>query len=146
MNKEIIGRLARPKALATAAGAAALSVALLAASAPSNPADAQNCDQILGTVGGAVIGGATGSLFGSGRGRRASTIGGADLGGALGSRRDEQARARCLAEREAQRDREMQRQLDFERQRMLQEEEVRREIEEQRLYEEWRKERLRQGQ
>ncbi len=110
--------------------------------ASSSPALAVgDCNSVGGTVGGAVIGGATGSLFGSGRGRRASSIGGALVGGAMGSRRDQQSRQRCLAECDATRDRDMQRQLDFERQRQLQEEQVRREIEEQRLFEEWQRER-----
>ncbi len=107
-----------------------------------NPALAQDCDKVGGRLGGAVIGGATGSMFGRSKGRTGATIGGALIGGALGSRRDQQAKARCLEEREAARDRDMQRQLDYDRQRLLQEEQVRKEIEEQRLYEEWRKERL----
>ncbi len=106
------------------------------------PALAQSCDKAGGKVGGAVIGGATGSLFGKGSGRTAAIIGGALVGGAMGSKRDQQAKAQCLQEQEAQKDRDMQRALDYERQRMLQEEEVRKEIEEQRLYEEWKKERL----
>ncbi len=81
-------------------------------------------------------------MFGKGKGRTGATIGGALLGGAMGSRRDQQAKARCLQEREAEKDRDMRRQLDYERQRLLQEEQVRKEIEEQRLYEEWKKERL----
>ena len=106
------------------------------------PALAQACDKVGGKVGGAVIGGATGSMFGSGRGRTGATIGGALLGGAMGSRRDQQAKARCLEEREAEKNRDMQRQLDYDRQRVLQEEQVRKEIEEQRLYDEWKRERL----
>ncbi len=106
------------------------------------PALAQACDKVGGRLGGAVVGGATGSLFGKGKGKRAATIGGALLGGAMGSRRDQQARARCLQEREAAKNRDMRRQLDYDRQRMLQEEQVRKEIEERRLYEEWRKQRL----
>ncbi len=106
------------------------------------PALAQACDKVGGKVGGAVIGGATGSMFGKGKGRKGAVIGGAVLGGALGSRRDRKAKARCLEEREAEKDRDMQRQLDYDRQRLLQEEQVRKEIEEQRLYEEWKKERL----
>jgi uncharacterized protein YcfJ len=106
------------------------------------PALAQACDKVGGRLGGAVIGGATGSMFGRKKGRTAATIGGALIGGALGSRRDQQAKARCLEEREAEKDRDMQRQLDYDRQRLLQEEQVRKEIEEQRLYEEWKRERL----
>ena len=83
-----------------------------------------------------------GSLFGRGRGRRGAALGGALIGGALGSRRDQQAKARCLDEREAEKDRDMQRRLDYDRQRLLQEEKVRKEIEEQQLFEEWKKERL----
>ncbi len=106
------------------------------------PALAQACDKAGGRLGGAVIGGATGSMFGKGKGRKGATIGGALVGGALGSRRDQRAKARCLQEREAEKDRDMQRQLSYDRQRLLQEEQVRKEIEEQRLYEEWKKERL----
>ncbi len=106
------------------------------------PAMAQSCDKAGGKVGGAVIGGATGSMFGKGKGRKGAIIGGAVLGGALGSKRDRRARAHCLEEREAEKDRDMQRQLDYDRQRLLQEEQVRKEIEEQRLYEEWKRERL----
>jgi hypothetical protein len=40
----------------------------------------------------------------------------------MGSRRDQQAKARCLEEREAEKNRDMQRQLDYDRQRLLQEE------------------------
>ncbi len=76
------------------------------------------------------------------KGRTAATIGGAVIGGALGSKRDRRAKARCLEEREAEKDRDMQRQLDYDRQRLLQEEQVRKEIEEQRLYEEWKRQRL----
>ena len=115
---------------------------IIMADSSSSPAQTAECNSVGGTLGGAVIGGATGSLFGSGRGRRASSIGGALVGGALGSRRDAQARANCIAENERARDRDMQRQLEFERQRQLQEEEVRREIEERRLFEEWQRERL----
>lgn len=106
------------------------------------PALAQACDKAGGKIGGAVIGGAAGSMFGSKKGRTGATIGGALIGGALGARHDQQAKARCLQELEAERDRGMQRQLDYDRQRLLQEEQVRKEIEEQRLYEEWKKERL----
>ncbi len=106
------------------------------------PALAQACDQARGRLGGAVIGGATGSMFGSGRGRTGAVIGGALLGGALGSRRDQQAKARCLQEREGAKDRDMQRQLDYDRQRILQDDQVSKVIEEQRLYEEWKKQRL----
>ncbi len=106
------------------------------------PALAQACDKVGGKVGGAVIGGATGSMFGRKKGRTAATIGGALIGGLLGSRRDQQAKARCLEERETEKDRDMQRRLDYDRQRLLQEEQVRKEIEEQRLYEEWKRERL----
>ncbi len=114
----------------------------LISGAAVKPALAQACDKVGGRLGGAVIGGATGSMFGSGRGRTGAIIGGALLGGAMGSRRDQQAKARCLEEREAEKDRDMRRQLDYDRQRLLQEEQVRKEIEEQRLYEEWKKERL----
>ncbi len=103
------------------------------------PALAQACDKVGGKVGGAVIGGATGSMFGKGKGRKGATIGGALLGGAMGSKRDRRAKARCLEEREAEKDRDMQRQLDYDRQRLLQQEKVRKEIEEQRLYEEWKR-------
>ena len=106
------------------------------------PALAQACDKAGGRLGGAVIGGATGSMFGKGKGRTAATIGGALVGGALGRRRDQQAKARCLQEREAEKDRDMRRQLDYDRQRLLQQEQVRKEIEEQRLYEEWKRQRL----
>ncbi len=103
------------------------------------PALAQACDQVGGRLGGAVIGGATGSLFGRKKGRTGATIGGAVIGGALGARRDQRAKARCLEEREAEKDRDMQRQLDYNRQSLLQEEQVRKEIEERRLYEEWKR-------
>ena len=115
---------------------------ILMADASVSPILAQACDKVGGTLGGAVIGGAGGSLIGSGKGRRAATIGGAVLGGVLGNRRDQRAKASCLEEREAEKDRDMRRQLEYERQRILQEEQVRKEIEEQRLYEEWKKERL----
>ncbi len=115
---------------------------ILISGAAVKPALAQSCDKVGGKVGGAVIGGATGSMFGKGKGRKGAIIGGAVLGGALGSRRDRQAKARCLEEREAEKNRDMQRQLDYDRQRLLQEEQVRKEIEEQRLYDEWKKERL----
>jgi uncharacterized protein YcfJ len=81
-------------------------------------------------------------MFGKGKGRKGATIGGAVLGGALGAKRDRQAKARCLQEREAEKDRDMRRQLDYDRQRLLQEDQVRNEIEEQRLYEEWKRNRL----
>ncbi len=108
------------------------------------PALAQACDKVGGKVGGAVIGGATGSMFGKKKKKRrkAAIIGGAIIGGALGSKRDQQAKARCLQEREAAKDRDMQRRLDYDRQRLLQEDQVRKEIEERRLFEEWKKERL----
>ena len=106
------------------------------------PALAQACDKVGGRLGGAVIGGATGSLFGKRKGKKGATIGGAIIGGALGAKRDRRAKARCLEEREAAKDRDMQRQLDYDRQRLLQQEQVRKEIEEQRLYEEWKKQRL----
>ncbi len=106
------------------------------------PALAQTCDKVGGRLGGAVIGGATGSMFGRGKGRKGAIIGGAVLGGVLGARRDRRAKARCLEERNAEKDRDMQRQLDYDRQRLLQGEQVRKEIEEQRLYEEWKKKRL----
>ena len=76
------------------------------------PALAQACDKVGGKVGGAVIGGATGSMFGRKKGRTAATIGGALIGGLLGSRRDQQAKARCLEERETEKDRDMQRRLE----------------------------------
>ncbi len=106
------------------------------------PALAQACEKAGGRLGGAVLGGATGSMFGKKKGRTAAIIGGALVGGALGRRRDERAKARCLQEREAEKDRDMQRQLQYDRQRTLQQEQVRNEIEEQRLYEEWKKKRL----
>ncbi len=106
------------------------------------PALAQACDKGGGKVGGAVIGGAAGSMFGRGKGRKGAIIGGAVLGGALGARRDRRAKARCLEEREVEKDRDMRRQLDYDRQRLLQEDQVRKEIEERRLYEEWQKQRL----
>ncbi len=106
------------------------------------PALAQSCDKVGGRLGGAVIGGATGSLFGKKKGRTGATIGGALIGGALGAKRDRREKARCLEEREATKDRDMQRQLDYDRQRLLQQEQVRKYIEEQRLYEEWKKQRL----
>ncbi len=115
---------------------------ILISGAAVKPALAQSCDKVGGRLGGAVIGGATGSMFGRKKGRTAATIGGAVIGGALGARRDRQAKAHCLQEREAAKDRDMQRQLDYDRQRMLQEEQVRKEIEEQRLYEEWQRQRL----
>ncbi len=115
---------------------------MLVSAGPVRPALAQSCDKVGGRLGGAVIGGATGSMFGRSKGRTGATIGGALIGGALGSRRDQREKARCLEEREAAKDRDMQRQLDYDRQRLLQEEQVRKEIEEQRLYEQWRKERL----
>ncbi len=106
------------------------------------PALAQACDKVGGKIGGAVIGGATGSLFGKKKGKKGATIAGALIGGAMGAKRDRQAKARCLQEREAAMDRDMQRQLDYDRQRLLQQEQVCKEIEEQRLYEEWKKTRL----
>ncbi len=109
------------------------------------PALAQACDTVGGKVGGAVIGGATGSMFGRGKGRKGMVLGSAIIGGALGAKRDQQDKARCLEEREAEKNRDMQRQLDYDRQRLLQEEQVRKEIKEQRLYEEWKKERLQSG-
>ncbi len=68
------------------------------------PALAQACDKIGGKVGGAVIGGAAGSMFGKGKGRKASRIGGAVVGGTLGARRDRRAKARCLEEREVEKE------------------------------------------
>ena len=115
---------------------------ILISPATVKPALAQACDKAGGRLGGAVLGGATGSMFGKGKGRKGAIIGGALLGGALGARRDRRAKARCLQEREAAKDRDMQRQLQYDRQRMLQNEQVRNEIEEQRLYEEWRRQRL----
>ena len=107
------------------------------------PALAQACDKIGGRLGGAAIGGATGSLFGKKKGRTGAIIGGALIGGALGAARDRRMKARCLEDRAVEKDRDMRRQLDYDRQRLLQQEQVRKEIEEQRLYEEWRKQRLR---
>ncbi len=115
---------------------------ILTSGAAVKPALAQSCDKAGGKLGGAVIGGATGSMFGKGKGRKGAIIGGALIGGALGAKRDQRAKARCLEEREAAKDRDMQRQLDYDRQRLLQQEQVRKEIEEQRLYDEWKKERL----
>ncbi len=115
---------------------------IVTSGAAVKPALAQSCDKAGGRLGGAVIGGATGSMFGKNKGRTGATIGGALVGGALGARRDRREKSRCLQEQEATKDRDMQRQLDYDRQRMLQEEQVRKEIEEQRLYEEWKKERL----
>ncbi len=73
------------------------------------------------------------------KGRKGAIIGGALIGGALGAKRDRQEKARCLQEREAEKDRDMRRQLDYDRQSLLQEEQVRKEIEERRLYEEWKR-------
>ena len=115
---------------------------ILISEAVVNPALAQACDKIGGRLGGAAIGGATGSMFGKGKGRTGAIIGGAVIGGALGRRRDQRDKARCLEEREAEKDRDMRRQLDYDRQRLLQQDQVRNEIEEQRLFEEWRKQRL----
>ena len=106
------------------------------------PALAQACDKAGGKIGGAVIGGGAGSLFGRGKGRRAATLGGALLGGVMGSRRDQRSKARCLEERRVEKDRDMQRRLDYDRQRLLQEDQVRKEIEERRLYEEWKRSRV----
>ncbi len=106
------------------------------------PALAQACDKAGGKIGGAVIGGAGGSMFGRGRGRTAAIIGGGLIGGVMGSRRDQQAKASCLQEREAEKDRDMRRRLDYDRQRLVQEEQVRKEIEEQRLFEEWKRSRV----
>ncbi len=115
---------------------------ILISEAVVNPALAQACNKIGGRLGGAAIGGATGSMFGKGKGRTGAIIGGAVIGGALGRRRDQRDKARCLEEREAEKDRDMRRQLDYDRQRLLQQDQVRKEIEEQRLFEEWRKQRL----
>ncbi len=41
------------------------------------PALAQACDKVGGKIGGAVIGGGAGSMFGKGRGRRGAALGGA---------------------------------------------------------------------
>ncbi len=81
-------------------------------------------------------------MFGHGKGRIGAVLGGALIGGVMGSIRDQRAKARCLEEREAEKDRDKQRRLDYDRQRLLQEEQVRKEIEEQRLFEEWKKNRL----
>ncbi len=115
---------------------------ILSSGGAVKPALAQACDKVGGKIGGAVIGGAAGSMFGKKKGRKAAIIGGALIGGALGARRDRRAKARCLEERNAEKDRDMQRQLDYDRQRLLQQEQVHKEIEEQRLYEEWKKQRL----
>ena len=115
---------------------------ILISGAAVKPALAQACDKVGGRLGGAVIGGATGSMFGKKKGRTGATIGGALIGGALGAKRDQRERARCLQEREAEKNRDIQRQLDYDRQRMLQEEQVRKEIEEQRLFEEWQRQRV----
>ncbi len=115
---------------------------LISGEAVVKPALAQACDKGGGRLGGAVLGGATGSMFGKGKGRKGAIIGGALLGGALGAKRDRRRKARCLEEREAEKDRDMQRQLQYDRQRLLQQDQVRKEIEEQRLYEEWRRQRL----
>ncbi len=122
-----------------------LLASILVSGGAVKPALAQACDKAGGKLGGAVIGGATGSMFGRNKGRTGAIIGGALIGGAVGAKRDRQAKARCLQERDAARDRDMQRQLDYDRQRLLQEEQVRKEIEEQRLYDEWKKERLQSG-
>ena len=118
-----------------------LLVGLLIADASVNPILAQECDKVGGRLGGAVIGGATGSMFGRNKGRKGAVIGGAIIGGALGARRDQRDKARCLEERRVEKDRDMQRQLDYNRQSLLQEEQVGKEIEEQRLYEEWKRQR-----
>ena len=115
---------------------------LISGGAVIKPALAQACDKAGGRLGGAVLGGAAGSMFGKKKGRTAAILGGALIGGALGARRDRRAKARCLQEREAAKDRDMQRQLQYDRQRTLQQEQVRKEIEEQRLYEEWKRQRL----
>ncbi len=129
----------------TCAGLAAgiLLAGILISAGTARPAMAQACDKAGGRVGGAVMGGAAGSMFGKGKGRRGAALGGALIGGAMGARRDQQAKARCLQEREAEKDRDMQRQLAYDRQRLLQEEKVHQEIEEKRLFEEWQ--RSRQG-
>ncbi len=106
-----------------------------------NPALAQACDKAGGKFGGAVIGGAAGSMFGHGKGRIGAVLVGSLIGGVMGSIRDQRAKARCLEEREASKDRDMQRRLDYDRQRLLQEEQVRKELKERRLYEEWQKSR-----
>ena len=117
---------------------------ILISPAAVEPALAQACDKVGGRLGGAVMGGAVGSMFGKkkSRKRKGATIGGALLGGALGASRDRRAKARCLQDRETEKDRDMQRQLQYDRQRLLQQDQVRKEIEEQRLYEEWRRQRL----
>lgn len=115
---------------------------ILILAVPIKPALAQACDKVGGKIGGAVIGGATGSLIGKKKKKKAATIAASVLGGALGSKQDKKAKARCIEEREVEKDRDMQRQLDYERQSLLQAEQVRKEIEEQRLYEEWKRERL----
>ncbi|NLK66155.1 MAG: glycine zipper 2TM domain-containing protein [Campylobacteraceae bacterium] len=47
------------------------------------PSDNQN---IIGTVGGAVVGGIVGNQFGGGSGRKLATVGGAIAGGVLGNK------------------------------------------------------------
>ncbi len=107
---------------------------LLIADASVNPTLAQDCDKVGGRLGGAVIGGATGSMFGRNKGRTGAVIGGALLGGALGSRRDQRDKARCLEERRAEMDSVMQRMLDYAGQCFWLQELVRTEIDELRLY------------
>ncbi len=106
------------------------------------PAQGQACDKVGGQIGGAVIGGAAGSMFGHGKGQIGAVFVGSLIGGVMGSIRDQRAKARCLEERETEKDRDMQRRLDYDRQRLLQEEQVRKEIEERRLFEEWTRNRL----
>lgn len=62
-------------------GAMALSVLLVACGNIERPSN-----ETIGTVGGAVAGGAVGSQIGSGTGRTVATIGGALLGGFIGNR------------------------------------------------------------
>lgn len=105
--------------------------------APASFAD--DCRRVGSTIAGAILGAATGSLIGGGKGKKAATIGGTLLGGTLGSRQAQEAEAKCRADREAERDRDMQRQLEYEQQSAMQQAQVQRQIEEQRRYEEWRR-------
>ena len=119
-----------------------LLVGIFISGCAERPAQGQACDKFGGKIGGAVIGGGAGSMFGQGKGRIGAVLFGSLIGGAMGSIRDQRAKARCLEEREVAKDRDKQRRLDYDRQRLLQEEEVRKEIEEQGLFEEWKKNRL----
>ncbi len=81
-------------------------------------------------------------MFGHGKGQIGAVFVGSLIGGVMGSIRDQRAKARCLEERETEKDRDKQRRLEYDRQRLLQEEQVRKEIEVQRLFEEWTRNRL----